>query len=309
MRALVACLLIASATRAHADPRLAIRASGTCPSAEAIKRALPNRAPQGGAVELAVEEVAGGVIVRATSATGPLEARLEGSDCAVLASAVAAIADAWFVELAPRAVAAPPMAVVAPSVPGAAPSAPGAAPDAPGADVPPTRTRAPAPRWSLAVGRALVVADRASQSASTRAELGWWIVPKLRLRARVDLGDTATLDYVVGRQATAAVAALGPRFDRGWLWLDAAAGAGLVISRVDLMDSGTQLVRAHGAFAGGASVGIRLGAGGSLRFDIDGLLYPVRDVYTLESSAVARSPRFELAAGLGLEIAFGAQSR
>jgi hypothetical protein len=70
-----------------------------------------------------------------------------------------------------------------------------------------------------------------------------------------------------------------------------------------------EVIRAHGAFAGAAAAGIRLGSGASLRLDVDGLLYPVRDVYTVETQTIARSPRFELAAGVGLEIAFGVRSR
>jgi hypothetical protein len=295
MRRLLVCVLLASAAQARAESRIVIRASGRCPSAAAIEKALPQRAPQTGAVELAVEEIEGGVIVRASSTTGPLEAKLDGRDCSVLASAVAAIADAWFVELStappPRA-SAPPLDVERSQV-----------------DAAPERDRDRTPPYNIAVGRAFVFADRASLSATTRAELGWGFQPLMRLRARFDFGEAMTLDDVVRRQAWAAVVSVGPRLDRGRFWLEAAGGGGLVVSRVERMMPADEVVRAHGAFAGAAAVGIRLGAGASLRLDVDALLYPVRDVYTLGSAPVARSPRYELAAGLGFEIAFGARSR
>jgi hypothetical protein len=293
MRLLVACVLAASATGARAESRIEIRANGNCPSADAIARVLPDRAPAGGPVELAIEEIEGGVIVRATSATGALEARLEGNDCAVLATAVAAIADAWFVELASRAMprAAPAMLTQPSGVDGPEPD------------------RVSAPRWNLAAGHALVIADRGSRSQATQIEVGWWLHRHARLRARVDFGNSMVLDDIVQRDAWHAVVAVAPRLDRGRLWLEVAGGAGLVISRVERMAGADGIVRAHGALAGAAGAGIRLGAGASLRVDLDGLLYPVRDVYTLQTSAVARSPRAELAAGLGLEIAFGARSR
>ncbi|HEY5943924.1 MAG TPA: hypothetical protein VIV40_00455, partial [Kofleriaceae bacterium] len=97
----IATLLLGTA-QVSAEPRVAIRASGTCPSAAAIERALPSRVrtgPEGTGGLLVVEEVEGGAIVRMTTATGPIDAHLESHDCAVLAAAVAAVADAWFVEL------------------------------------------------------------------------------------------------------------------------------------------------------------------------------------------------------------------
>lgn len=291
MRGLTVCVLIAIAAPAHAAPRVAIRAHGSCPSAAAIEAALPKRGPSAGAVELAVDEVTGGVIVRATSSTGPLEAKLEGHDCTVLASAVAAIADAWFVELAPAAE--PPVLETHPAQ----------------VDAERASDRDRTPPWNLAVGRAFLLTDQASLSATTRAELGWELHRLARLRARVQLGDAMTLDDLVRRRALATVLTLGPRFDLGRFWVEGAAGAGLVLSRVQRMMPTDEVIRAHGAFAGAAAAGIRLGSGASIRLDVDGLLYPVRDVYTVESAAIARSPRFELAAGVGLEITFGVRSR
>src|SRR5689334_10709705 len=115
-------------------------------------RALPERARigrQGAGELLEVEEFAGGVVVRMMTATGPIDTRLESHDCAVLAGAVAAVADAWFVELPTRPL----------------PEASELSAE-PGSSVGPTTSVSP--RWSLAVARALVIElEQPAATAST----------------------------------------------------------------------------------------------------------------------------------------------
>jgi hypothetical protein len=299
--AVIASIVLASA-HASAEPRVAIRATGACPSAAAIERALPSRvrvAPDGEL--LVVEEVEGGAIVRMTTATGPIDARLESHDCTVLAGAVAAVADAWFVELPAHAAPSPP---------------PLLAPEerAQRDVVRPVVSPRVSPRWHLAAGRALVVEpERADATAATQIDAGWWTRWRdVRLNARFAWGGTselATADAMttVNRRTWGLALTLGPRAGRDRFWLEAAGGAALVVARVSggtAQESG-EVVRLQGAVAGLLAAGLRIGGGASLRFDVSALVYPIRDRYTLPPVTVAKSPLTDLAASVGLEVAFG----
>jgi hypothetical protein len=295
--------LVIGATHASAEPRVAIRATGACPSAAAIERALGGRVElaREGATELVVEEVEGGAIVRMTTATGPIDARLESHDCAVLASAVAAVADAWFVELPARSTAPPASEILS-------------APTDTIAERPDVAVARVSPRWNLALARALVLdPERATTAAATQIDVGWWTRWRdVRVSARFTWGGKAEL--VTGDAMTAAdrqtwglVLQLGRRSGRDRFWFEVGGGAGIVVGRVS---GGTtqqmgEVVRLHAAVAGTLAVGVRLGAAASLRFDVNGLLYPLRDRYTIAPITVARSPLAEVAAGIGLEVAFG----
>jgi len=306
-RAHVIAIALCGASTAVAEPRIAIRASGDCPSAQAIERALPARVqvvPEGDGELIVVEQIDGGAIVHVVTADGPIDARLASRDCAVLAAAVAAVADARFVELpAP----APAPALVAPAA---------TPPTAPVREQPePPAAVVTSPRWNLGAARALSIDPaRSGTSSATQIDVGWWTPWRdMRLRARFDWGSRRTLanaaDGSLGadRQAWALSLALARRFGHGRLWLEGAAGGALVVSHVTggAMQLGGEVVRAHPAGAAIASTGVRIGAGASLRLELGGLVYPLRDRYTSEMTTVARSPRSELAAGVGLEVAFG----
>jgi hypothetical protein len=310
-RVWVIAFLVTAATPAAAEPRIAIRATGTCPSAAAIERALPSRVrvgPEGTGELLVVEQVDGGAIVRMTTARGPIDAHLESHNCAVLAAAVAAVADAWFVELPAPAAPASSIALASPAASGA-PGSSGSVAER--VDAPTTRV---SPRWHLAVARALVTdPGRASTSASTHVDVGWWSGWRdVRLSARVALGgktDLATTDVMntATRQTWGVSLSLARRAGAGRFWLEGGGGAAAVLSRVaggTVQQSG-EVFRAHGAVAASLAAGVRLGASASLRFDVSGLLYPIRDRYTIPSTTVARSPLADLAAGIGLEVGFG----
>ena len=279
---------------AAADPALSIHA-GACPSAAAIESELHGvRVVENAPIHLEVEDVAGGARVRITSELGPSEIQLDGKDCAVLASAVAAIVDAWFVDLAPHRAAhtSPPTSPPSSSAPGTQ--------TALAARVEPRPT---APRWSIALSRAYIV----GASAANRIEVGWWPRRGWRLQGQLGLGDATNLgDTMVPpvlRSSVTAALTLGRRLGDGRLWLEARGGAAAVVSRVEVPMLTT--VRIHAAGVAAVSSGVRLGMGASLRIDADAVVYPVRDIYTLARAAVARSPRAELGIGLGLEIAFG----
>lgn len=292
-RVRVIAWILAGAAHASAEPRVTIRAPGTCPSAAAIERALPPRVHSGPHGELlVVEEVEGGAVVHMTTADGPIDAHLESRDCAVLAAAVAAVADAWFVEL---------------------PKAPPEPLDAPAEqlDVPASRV---SPRWNLAVARALVVdPSTASASAATQIDLGWWTSWRdVRLTARFALGGESALATTEAmntatRQTWGVWLTLGRRVGHHRFWFEGAGGAAAVLCRVDgaTQQQRGEVFRAQGAVAATAAAGVRLGAGASLRLDLGALLYPVRDRYTIPPVTVARSPIADLAAGIGLEVALG----
>ena len=289
-RVVIAAVVVATA-QASAEPRVTIRATGACPSAAAIEHALPSRVHTGpGGTLLVVEEVEGGAVVRMTTASGPIDAHLESHDCAVLASAVAAVADAWFVEL--------------PSPPLEPPGSTEAL------ELPAPRI---SPRWHLAVARALVLDSEGATAAATQIDVGWWTAWRdVRLNARLGLGGRtplATTDAMTtaDRQAWGMSVSLARRVGHQRWWLEGAGGVAAVVSRVtggDSLQTG-EVIRVHGALAGGAAAGVRLGAGASLRFDLSALLYPIRDRYTLPPVTVARSPVADLSAALGLEVAFG----
>lgn len=287
--------MLAGAGYVAAEPRVSIRATGACPSAAAIDRALPSRVrtgPEGTGELLVVEEVDGGAVVHMRTAEGPIDAHLESRDCAVLASAVAAVADAWFVEL---------------------PSAPAGQAEI-GSEHPDGAAPRVSPRWNLAVARALVVNPEAiDASASTQIDLGWWTPWRdVRLTARFAWGGAsalATTDVMntASRQTWGASLTLGRRFGHDRFWFEGAGGAAAVVSRVDgaTPQQRGEVVRAQGAVAATAAAGVRLGAGASLRVDLSALLYPIRDRYTIPPVTVARSPVADLAAGIGLEVALG----
>jgi hypothetical protein len=123
-------------------------------------------------------------------------------------------------------------------------------------------------------------------------------------KAELVTGDAMT---AADRQTWGLVLQLGRRSGRDRFWFEVGGGAGIVVGRVS---GGTtqqmgEVVRLHAAVAGTLAVGVRLGAAASLRFDVNGLLYPLRDRYTIAPITVARSPLAEVAAGIGLEVAFG----
>lgn len=287
--------ILGVAVHASAEPRVTIRATGACPSAAAIERALPSRVrtgPEGTGELLVVDEVDGGAVVHMRTADGPIDAHLESRDCSVLAAAVAAVADAWFVEL---------------------PS-------------PPPETREPvledrampelrsSPRWNLAVARALVVdPETAVTSPSTQIDVGWWTPWRdVRLTGRFAWGGEgalATTDVMstARRQTWALWLTLGRRAGGHRFWIEGAGGGAAVLCRVDgaTTEQRGEVFRVQGALAATGAAGVRLGAGASLRFDVSALLYPVRDRYTIPPITVARSPVADLAAGIGLEVALG----
>ncbi|HEY5944709.1 MAG TPA: hypothetical protein VIV40_04430, partial [Kofleriaceae bacterium] len=175
-------------------------------------------------------------------------------------------------------------------------------------------TTAASPRWNLALARALVIDPaRTDTSAATQIDVGWWTAWRdVRLSARIALGGTAALATTdamttANRQTWGTTLGLGRRFGHHRFWAEPAGGAALVVARVrggTSMQIG-EVIRLQGALAGSVAAGVRLGAGASLRFDLSALLYPIRDRYTVPPVTVARSPVADLAAAIGLEVAFG----
>jgi hypothetical protein len=297
---IVVSALLASATGARGEPTVEIRAHA-CPSASAIAQTLPARVHVADAAPVVIEvaEVEGGALVRIIGVEGTSEVRLDGRDCAVLASAAAALADAWFVEL----------------------PAPLAQDD--DIDAPPEPTlvvhqvqpvKGPSARWTIAAGLALVVEDGpAAPTTATHATLEWWRWHETGLQLRlVQIGPTrlsgADITDEVSRQAWTGSLLVAAKRSAGRLWIKGGAGAAVVMSEVDAVMARSAL-REQGALAATASGGLRLWRGASLRLDVGGLVYPVRDRYTLRSTTIARSPWAELALGGGLDITFGERSR
>ncbi len=321
-------MVVAGCTPATAEPTargptVAIEATGTCPSAAMVAAAMPAQvrvvAAAPGVDVLTIVARDGGAIARLTTAgAAPLEAQLDGRDCAVLAAAAAALADAWFVELVAPAL---PAVAATPPAPDPAPAPSVAAPlpiSAPAAVEHPPTTPAPhAARWAIAVGRA-IAADPGLDGAatSTALDLAWrspWRAT--RLRGRLDWGDAATLPAAtpsalpVARRAWTVALTAGRRLDRGRLWLDGAGGLGLVLSHIDpSAAAATATMRLHPTVAASGAAGLHLGLGISLRLELGARGFPVRDRYTLPPMTVARSPWAELTAAAGLEVALGERS-
>jgi hypothetical protein len=294
-------VVLASELTVRGDPTIAIRAKA-CPSAEAIEKALPERVhvARDVSLELTVDDVEGGAIVRVTSAEGNSEVRLDGRDCTVLASAVAALADAWFVELPsprkPEDVAIPP--------------APASSTGLVARDEP---ARAGPARWRIAAGLAYVLDDSGeTRSTASHIDITWWRWHALGVQAQVRWTGASRLSSVdmtdaVSRRTWAGALLIASRVGHDRLWLEGGAGAAAVISQVEAAMAST-VVRSHAAFAAVASAGIRLWKGASLRLDAEALVYPARDRYTVGSITIAHSPWAELGFGGGLEIAFGGRS-
>ncbi len=280
-------------------PSVRLRVEGACPDAAAIAAALSAQAAVvDGAIADVVVEVSAGVDGAAvTLASGErVEHRLvPGHDCAALAGAVAALTDAWLLEL-----------TVAPLVIAPPPPAPATRP--PSAVAPTARPLA-APRWFVGAGRAYVVTTASERTAATRVDAAWrspWRGARVRLT--FDWGDAAGQPTATGvsveRQPWTVAGTLGWR-SAGRGWLEAAGGGGLVVSRVDAMGVGA--LRLHPTAVARAGGGVALGLGVSLRAEVEAALYPVADRYWVAGVAAGQSPIASFAAGLGVDIALGAR--
>ncbi|MBK9033476.1 MAG: hypothetical protein IPL61_19790 [Myxococcales bacterium] len=300
MRAIVPCGLVLVTATAAAGPTVRVTVDGACPDAARVIAALPDTvAVVDGAdadVTIAVLDGPDGAAVTMTRGDQLEEQRVAGRDCAALAGAIAALADAWLIELA-----APPPRAPAVTEP-AAPVEP------PALRIPPTSPRS-SPRWFVGAGRALVFASDVARTGATRVDGAWrsrW--HDARVRVAFDWGDVgalaAPLDAAATRQPWALQATVGAR-TRGRAWVEGGAGGGLVVSRVDTM--GVAATRLHPTAVAAAALGLQLGLGVSVRLELDGTLYPIADRYTVAGAEVGRSPWATLAAGLGLDIALGAR--
>lgn len=281
------------------SPTVRLRVEGACPDAAAIAAALSARAAVVDGADAAVAiEVSGGIDGAAvTLASGErVEHRLvPGHDCAALAGAVAALTDAWLLELT----AAPPPIDLEPPPPATRPPSTVAPAVRPGA----------APRWFVGAGRAYVITTAAERTAATRVAAAWrspW--RDARVRLTFDWGDLAgqptTTGVSVERQPWTVAGTLGWR-SAGRAWLEAASGGGLVVSRVDAMGVGA--LRLHPMVVARAGAGLGLGLGVSLRADVEAALYPVADHYWVAGVSAGESPIASFAAGLGVDIALGAK--
>lgn len=304
MRTLALAVLVLAAPAA-AGPTVRVRSTGTCPSADAVAAALPPATAgpgQGGAaLTIAVIPDDDGAAVDLIAGPRVEHTRVDGRDCAVLARAVAALADVWLVELdAPPPVRGP--AAVGPAVVAPATVEPSV--------VAPRRWQ---PRWWLGAGRAFVVADSAQLGAATQLDVTWrsdW--RDARVRVALDWGEAATLDGAggtVSRAPRAIHATVGRRAATERVWLGAAAGAGLVISSIDASDGLGPIttVRFHPAGIAVVDAGVAIAAGVSVRLSVTGALFPERDRYTMSGVELAMSPRASLFAGLGLDVGLGSR--
>ena len=277
------------ASAATAAPTVRVVAEGACPDAAAVIAALPRSAQVvAGAdadVTIAVADRTDGVAVTLTAGQRRDHSLLDGHDCAALAGAVAALADAWLVEL------------IAPPAP------------PPPVARPPSSVRTPGavPRWYVGAARAIVIDSAAERGAATELDVAWrstW--QALRLRARFDWGDAATLDAAAGatRQPWNLIITAGWRLRQGRAWTEAGLGGGAVLSRVDSMAS-RGAYRMHPVGAATAAVGVTIGAGVSVRLEVAALAYPIADRYLVAAAEVGRSPWAGVSTGLGLDIALG----
>ncbi len=310
MRAIVACVgLVVAAPIAAAQPGAAptvrLRVDGACPDAAAITAALGARATvvDGAAPATVAIEVSAGVDgVAVTLAADPrVEHRLvPGHDCAALAGAVAALADAWLLELT----VAPASAIAAADL-----AAADLAPPTPPSAVAPAPRASDAPRWFIGAGRAYVVTTAPEHTAATRVDAAWrspWRAARLRLS--FDWGDAASQPTTTGvsveRQPWTVAGTIGWRRP-GRAWIEGGAGGGLVVSRVDAMGVGA--MRVHPVALARLSGGLGLGLGVSVRAEVEAALYPVADQYWVGGLAAGQSPIASVAAGLGVDIALGAK--
>lgn len=298
-------MVLATARLAAAQPgspTVRLRVEGACPDAGAIAAALGTRAAvvDGGAADVAVEVSGGPDGAAVTLASGErVEHRLvPGHDCAALAGAVAALTDAWLLELT---VAPPPIAAAPPTA---------SPPDArPPSAVAPTARPTAAPRWFVGAARAYVVTTAAERTAATRVDAAWRSAWRgARLRLTFDWGDAAgqptTTGVSVERQPWTVAGTLGWR-SAGRAWVEAASGGGLVVSRVDAMGVGA--LRLHPTLVARVGGGLALGLGVSLRAEVEAALYPVADHYWVAGVSAGESPLASVAAGLGVDIALGAR--
>ena len=307
MRWIALGAVVATATPAAAEPRVRIEASGTCPSAGQIAGALPATVvvvdDPTAAADMAITARADidGAAIEFRAGARREQAHVTGHDCAALAGAIAALADGWLVELT----AAPPPVRDDEIPPLAAPLRLD-----PPADAAPRRS-SPPPRWSLALGRALILEDGIELASATRVDAAWrtpWHA--LLVRATFDWGERATLDSTMAittRQPWTVAASAGWRIGRGRLWTGAQLGLGLVVSRVETSDGVAttgDATRVHLQALALADAGVVLGGGVSLRLELGAAAYLSTDQYTLGGQAVGHSPYRSISATLGIDVSF-----
>jgi hypothetical protein len=304
-------VVVTAASAARAEVRARLVVDGGCPDAAAVRAALPAAVAivDDPPIDLAIAVDSGPTGVVVTLRSGDLQHAqvVAGHDCAALAGAVAALVDAWSIELE-----VPPRSGSPSNDGGRGEREPVAAPGAVQPPPAPEGSRAAATavaRWYLGVGRAFVFATDTDRSAATRVDAAWRS-PRydLRLRLALDWGDAATLDGgMASRRPIAVTATVGRRWGQR-LRGGGELGGGVVVSRVDpTATSARGANRFHPLATAGLVAGVAIGSGVSVRAEVTAAVLPIADRYTIGAMELGHSPWATVAAGLGLDVALGAR--
>jgi hypothetical protein len=314
--------VLAGHARAVAQPAVRLAVAGDCPSADELSRALGGQvraAADGEAawtIEVEPAPPRAGLRLRAPDGALALERAIASEDCRALAQAFALIVIAQFAEL---------QLLVAPSAPAPTPTpaAPPISRDAPEHEQEHEHEhehereheREPAVPLALDVallgGAELGIAPFAAAPAAGLAlglgpepRAGGWLA-RLDLRVAAPVQHESASDRVE-RWGGALRAELGGRLPLGFgAWLAATAGGGVTLAHVTALDLAGEpgALRIWPALSLSALGGLALGARWSLRLQASASVYPRTDRYVIDpEGVVAKSPRAELAAGLGLQF-------
>lgn len=300
---------------AHAQPPVRFAVQGGCPSQDQLVAALGSQvaaaAPEQRAWSVEVESVddrRATLLLRTPEGEVSTERTIESADCHALAQAFALIVLAQFAELR-----------LLSTAPSPAPAPAPAAPPRPARRVTTTAESPRAPALALDVAAlAGLELGMAPGSAAPAAGLSLGLGPATDLPApnccwlaRLDTRVAAAVRAEnatdrVERWTSAARLELGWRFRLGAAaWLAGTAGGGVTLARVTALDLDTtpSALRVWPALSVAALLGLPLGTRWALRIQSAASLYPRVDRYRVEPEGiVARSPRVELMAGVGLEF-------
>jgi hypothetical protein len=297
-------LALAVSTAAAAQPAVRYAVTGDCPSADELARALGRQVRAAAfdepawSVEVERSAPRTTLLLRSPDGEPSVQRAIESDDCPALAQALALIVLMQFAELQ----------LLAAPLPEQAPSAP---PPERGEPEPPDEPHAPA----LALDIALLAAAElgiapfaAAPAAALALGLGppgeGWLV-RLDARISTPVQQRSATDRVERWTSALRVEAggrlrLGARF-----WLAGSAGGGLTLARVSALDLAGQpgALRVSPAVSISALFGLELTARWSLRLQTGASVYPRIDRYLVDpEGVVAKSPRGELIAGVGLQF-------
>ncbi len=304
----VGWLLLPGAARAQATLRTDV--SSGCPDAAQVTAALDavGLGQTGGAEASAwtvrVQPATAGaarLTLVAPDASTSVEREILSDDCPALATAFALIVQTQFVKLH---LLPPPPSETDPAAPPSAPPQP-LSPPAPRV---PARPPTPHLAFGASAGASLsadpsLTAAFGQIDATYRPRRGP-LVARLLVSIESPTIQSNAPDRVERTAATTRIEA-GLRLVSHRLWLQATAGAGLVVSSVAALDltDRPSMLRAHPAFALSLAAGLRFAGSWSVRAEAAALGLPLADAYRIEpDGVVARSPRSSVLLGVGLEM-------